>query len=61
MLLQRGSVSRDSDDDSAFIALNISITTRIERDIVDADLAILLENMSQPISGNAVEQVWKCD
>lgn len=39
MLSQRGRVNRDSLDDNAFMALSISMTTRIESDTVDADLA----------------------
>lgn len=52
-------MSRDSDDDSAFIALSISMTTRIESEIVEAVRAELSENMEQPICGNAEEQRWK--
>lgn len=48
---------RDSDEESAFIAFSISITTKIERDIVEADLARSFENISQPISGKEVEQL----
>jgi hypothetical protein len=36
-----------------------NIDTHIDRDIVEADLAMLLVNISQPISGNRVEQPWK--
>jgi hypothetical protein len=59
MFDHNGRVSRDSDEESAFMALNISMTTRMERDIVEADLAALFEKISQPISGKAVEQRWK--
>ena len=44
---------------SAFIAFNISITTRILREMVDADLDMSLANISQPISGNSLEHRWK--
>jgi len=57
MLLHSGSVISDSEEESAFIAFSISITTRIERDMVEADLAILFENILQPISGKEVEQL----
>lgn len=50
---------RDSLDESAFIALNISITTRIESETVDAERDISFENISQPISGNCAEHLWK--
>ncbi len=53
---QSGSVRSDSLDDNAFIALNISMTTRIERETVEADFAISLENIWQPISENCEEQ-----
>lgn len=61
MLSQSGRVRRDSDEDKAFIALSISMTTRIDREIVEADLAMSLEKISQPICGNCEEQRWKCD
>lgn len=43
------------------MALSISITTRMEREIVEAVLATALEKIEQPpeMSGNAVEQRWK--
>ena len=52
MLFHRGNVRRDSLDDNAFMAFSISITTRIDRDTVEADLDISLLNIWQPISGN---------
>lgn len=60
-LCHRGNVRRDSLDDKAFIAFNISITTRIERETVEADLDMSLWNMVQPISGKEVLHLWKCD
>jgi len=57
MLLHSGSVISDSEEESAFIAFSISITTRIERDIVEADLAISFENILQSTSGKEVEQL----
>jgi hypothetical protein len=54
-----GNVRRDSLEDNAFIAFSISITTRIERDTVEADLAILLVNIWHPISGNLLAHLWK--
>jgi hypothetical protein len=51
-LLPRKKVKRDSLEDRAFMAFSISMTTRMERETVEADLAMSLVNMSQPISGN---------
>ena len=59
MFFHNGKVRRDSDEDSAFIALNISITTRIDKDMVEAALDMWLVNMSQPIEGNDVAHEWK--
>jgi hypothetical protein len=42
------------------MALSISITTRMERETVEADLDMLLVNISQPSSGNWAEHLWKC-
>ena len=77
MFSHNGSVMSDSLDESAFIALNISITTRlgnyqqrvgsgtmethIESEMVDADFAMLFVNISHPISGNWEEHLWKLD
>ena len=57
MLSHNGRVSRDSLDERAFIAFSISITTRIESEMVEAALALSLANISQPILGN-VEEHW---
>jgi hypothetical protein len=35
------------------------MTTRIDRDIVDALRALWLMNISQPISGKSASQWWK--
>ena len=35
MFFHRGIVTRDSDEDRAFIAFSISMTTRMDRDIVE--------------------------
>ena len=56
----KGSLSRLSFSESEFIALNISIVTRIERLIVVAVCAIRFVNISQPTSGKSVEHWWKC-
>ena len=48
----RGRVKRDSLDDSAFMALSISMTTKIDKETVEADFAISSENIWQPISEN---------
>ena len=61
MLFHRGKVRRDSLDERAFMALSISITTRVESDTVEADLAMSFENISQPMSGKRVEHLWKRD
>lgn len=55
MLSQRGKVNKLSLLDSAFIALNISMTTNIDSETVEAALAWWLLNISHPSSGNAVE------
>ncbi|KAI6760189.1 hypothetical protein HG531_013390 [Fusarium graminearum] len=59
MFFHRGRVRRDSLDDRALMALNISMTTRIDNETVEADLAMSLENIAQPISGYSAEQWWK--
>jgi hypothetical protein len=51
MFFQTGRVRRDSEEERALQAFNISITTRIERDTVEALRAISLVNIAQPISG----------
>lgn len=61
MLFHSGKVSSESLEDRAFMALSISITTRMERDMVEADLDMSLANISQPISGKSREHLWKCD
>ena len=61
MFSHSGSVSRDSLDERAFMALSISMTTRMERETVEAALALSLAKMEQPISGNWVLHLWKCD
>ena len=52
MLLQSGNVKSDSDEDKALTALNISMTTKIDRETVDALFAMSFENIWQPISEN---------
>jgi hypothetical protein len=59
MFFHTGRVIRDSDWDRALHAFNISMTTRIDRDIVDALRALWLMNISQPISGKSASQWWK--
>jgi len=61
IFLHRGMVKRDSLELRAFIALNISMTTRTLRDTVEADLLMWLLNMSHPISENSREQRWNDD
>ena len=59
MFFHKGNLSKLSFSESEFIALNISIVTRIERDIVVARWDISFVNMLQPISGNLVAHSWK--
>ena len=58
MFSHSGRVRRDSDEESAFMALSISMTTKMERDMVEAERAEALVKMSQFISGNAVAHWW---
>lgn len=51
-LTHKGSVNKLSFSLKLFIALNISMVTRIDRLIVVAFLAIQLVNMAQLIEGN---------
>jgi hypothetical protein len=55
MFFHKGSLSKLSFSEREFMALNISIVTRIERDIVAAWRDISFVNISHPISGNFVE------
>ena len=50
ILFQSGRVSRDSEDERAFIAFSISMTTRMEREMVDAVRAVSFEKMEQETS-----------
>jgi len=59
MFFHTGSVRRDSDEERALQAFNISMTTRIDRETVDALRAISLVNITQPISGKRRLQEWK--
>ena len=66
MFFHRGSERSDSLDERAFMALNISITTRIESDIVEAVRFVTAEgaNIEQSVvanCGDLVEHLWKCD
>jgi hypothetical protein len=56
---QSGRVSSDSDELSAFMALSISMTTKMLKLTVLADLAASLLKISQPISGKEREHWWK--
>jgi hypothetical protein len=58
-LVHRGRASSDSFSDKELQALNISMTTRMDNDIVLARLAASPVNMLQPIVGNAEEHWWK--
>ena len=58
-LAHSGSVSRDSELLRAFIGFSSSMTTRMDMDTVDADLAALLLKISHPISGKEREHWWK--
>lgn len=59
MFFHTGRTSKLSFSDKEFIALNISTVTRIDKLIVVARCAMMFENISQPISGNSSEQLWK--
>lgn len=59
MFFHSGRVRSDSEDDKAFMAFSISITTRIERDTVEAALALLSEKMWHPMEGKMLLQLWK--
>ena len=66
MFFHKGIVIRDSEDERAFIALNISMTTSIESDIVDAVRVVTADGakMEQSVVinlGESVEHEWKCD
>ena len=54
-------MSKDSEDESAFMALSISITTRMESEMVEAVRAVVSEKMEQLISGKLDLQLWKWD
>ena len=47
-LAHKGNLNKLSFSESEFIALNISMTTRIDRDIVVARCAISFVNISHP-------------
>lgn len=59
MFSQSGKVNKLSELDNAFIALSISMTTKMLNETVDADCAISLPNIPQPINENFSEQLWK--
>ena len=58
-LRQTGSLNKLSFSESEFMALNISMVTRIDRLIVVARCDITFVNISQPISGNLDAHWWK--
>jgi hypothetical protein len=59
MFFHKGKVRRLSLELKAFIAFNISITTRIDNEMVEAVFAWSSTNIWQPISGYCVEHLWK--
>ena len=59
MFFHNGKDKRDSLEERPFMAFSISMTTRIDRETVDADLDMLFVNISQPISGNSAGHLWK--
>lgn len=64
MFFHSGIVSNDSEDERAFMALNISITTRMESDIVEAVRVVVVDgaNIEQSVvenSGDNGEHLWK--
>lgn len=46
IFFQSGIVMSDSEEERAFIALNISITTRMESDIVEAVRAVIADGVN---------------
>jgi len=65
MFFHSGMLSRDSDEESAFMALSISMTTRMERETVLAERVLLeeAEKMLQEVprkEGERGVQAWKC-
>lgn len=58
-LVHMGRTRRDSFSDRELHALNISMTTRMERDMVVAVLDGVEEKIEQSISGKEVEHWWK--
>jgi hypothetical protein len=66
MFFHSGIVSNDSEDERAFMALNISITTRMESDMVEAVRVVVVDgaNIEQSVvenSGDSGEHLWKWD
>jgi hypothetical protein len=66
MFFQSGRVTSDSEEERAFMALNISMVTRIEREIVEAVRVVIEEGwkMEQSVVAKVwdkVEHLWKCD
>lgn len=64
MFFHSGIVSNDSEDERAFMALNISITTRMESDMVEAVRVVVADgaNIEQSVvenSGDSGEHLWK--
>ena len=60
IFFHKGRRSRLSFSEREFIALNISIVTKIVRLIVVARCDISFVNMLHPISGNPEAHWWKC-
>ena len=60
IFFHRGSLSRLSFSEREFMALNISIVTRMDRDMVVARWDISSVNMLHPIWGNWEAHSWKC-
>ena len=59
-------VKSDSEEETAFMALNISMVTRMERDIVEAVRVVRDEGWKTEQSvvakvGERLEHLWKCD
>jgi len=59
MFFHKGKESKLSFSESEFMALNISIVTRIDKLIVVARCDMVLVNISHPMDGNCAAHSWK--
>jgi hypothetical protein len=66
MFFQSGIVTSDSEDERAFMALNISMTTRMDSDMVEPVRVVTADgaNIEQSVvanCGDRVAHLWKWD